>query len=164
LLIAAGIRSLLLRRTGKVFAFGSIALVVFIVAGWLLRPARVLGSGYQNYDCGGDVIASYEAVGKSLSEVIPPGAKIYWRGGLSAVPLLYLPGVEIYPPQINDGYSFRESGDSQDLRRYGFWNQELAEEWMADADYVLVREFHLGMARRGYPGRCVFPLIGQTPI
>ena len=165
LLLAAGIRSLLLRRKpGRVFAFGSIALVVFLVVGWLLSPSEVLGSGYQNYDCGGDVIASYEAVGKSLSELIPPGAKIYWRGGMSAVPLVYLPGVEIYPPQINDGYSFRLSGDSQSLFRYGFWNQELAEQWLADADFVLVREPSLsGWLEEAIQDDASFQLILQTP-
>ena len=46
--------------------------------------------------------------GNIWRETIPPGSRIYWFGQLSVVPLLYLPGVRIYPAQINGDYSFLE--------------------------------------------------------
>jgi len=82
------------------------ALVIFLLAGTLLTPSVVLGGGYNTYDCGGDVIASYEAAGAHLAQNIPPGSSVYWKGSLSTVPLLYVPGIRIFPAQINDGYSF----------------------------------------------------------
>ena len=121
-------------------SFGALALVGFLIAGLALTPTVALGAGFRTYDCGGDVIASYEAVGTSLTEQVPPGSTVYWQGGLSAVPLLYLPGVQVYPPQIFDGYTFRLDGDPQELLNYGFWNQPLAERWLDEADFTLVQE------------------------
>ncbi len=89
-------------------------------------------------DCGWDVIASYEAGGVHLAEQVPAGSQVYWWGGLSTVPLLYLPDVEIYPPQINGGYSYRLGGDADELERYGWWSEELAERWANEADVILI--------------------------
>jgi hypothetical protein len=137
--------------------------MVFLAAGWLLSPSVALGAGYQTYDCGGDVIASYEAVGADLAARIPAGAKVYWEGGLSPAPLLYIPTVELYPPQLNAGYTFRIGGDPEALLRYGFWNQELAEQWLAEADFILVQErFYEGWLKQALlePGK--FEALGQT--
>jgi hypothetical protein len=91
--------------------------------------------------CNGDIIAAYEVAGEHLDSVIPAGAKVYWEGGLSVAPMLYIPGAEIYPPQINDGYSFRSGGDADTLLRYGFWNEELQGRWLAEADFILIEEW-----------------------
>jgi heme-degrading monooxygenase HmoA len=56
-------------------------------------------------------------------------------------PMLYLPGVDIYPPQINDGYSYRKGGDAEGLFRSGFWNSELSHRWMDEADFIIVEEW-----------------------
>ncbi len=85
-----------------------------------------------------DVIAANEQVGRHLAEVIPPGSQVYWNGGLSVAPLLYAPQVRIYLPQINDGYAYRVGGDSQELLKYGLWNDILAAQWKQEADYVIV--------------------------
>ncbi len=109
---------------------------LFLFVGTLIT----LGLGFPpgDRDCGWDVIESYESGGAHLAEQIPPGSKVYWWGGLSTVPLLYLPDVEIYPPQINNGYSFRLGGDPDDLLRYGWWSQELADQWIHEADVLLI--------------------------
>jgi hypothetical protein len=122
-------------------SYGYWAVVVFLAAGTLLAPTSLLGGGYRSYDCSGDVIASYETVGRYLAENIPPGSRVYWRGQLSVVPLLYVPDIRIYPAQINGDYSFLTSGDDLDLIvRFGKWNQALAEQWAAEADYVLIEQ------------------------
>jgi hypothetical protein len=90
------------------------------------------------YDCGWDVIASYEASGEDLAQKIPPGSKIFWRGGLSAVPLLYLSDYEIYPTQINNGYTFQLQGETDSLLRYGWWNEALSHKWLNEADFILI--------------------------
>ncbi|MBL7162779.1 MAG: glycosyltransferase family 39 protein [Anaerolineales bacterium] len=118
---------------------------LFLLLGTVVSLGLGLSPG--DRDCGWDVIASYEAGGAHLAEYIPAGSKVYWWGGLSTVPLLYLPDVEIYPPQINNGYSFRLGGDPDDLARYGWWSRELAEQWIQEADVILIEaRLHGGFA------------------
>lgn len=112
----------------------------FVMMYFSLGTLITLGMGFrlQESICGWDVISSYEEGGAHLAEVIPSGSKIYWRGGLSPAPLLYLTDYEIYPPQLNDGYSYRRGGDPDELARRGWWNEELKQLWMLDADIILV--------------------------
>ena len=72
--------------------------------------------------------------------IIPQGSLVYWEGGLSAAPLLYLPGVNIFPPQINDGYSFISNGDTAELFKFGYWNEEMDAEWKATADFFIIED------------------------
>jgi len=114
---------------------GSLAFIFFVLG--TLLSARI-GFTPQETDCGWDVISAYETGSAHLAEKIPPGSSVYWRGGKSAVPLLYLPGVEIYPPQINGAYSFRLGGNTNELARHGWWNAELDALWQQDADIILL--------------------------
>ncbi len=98
------------------------------------------GSGYHGYDCGADVVAAEQAAGTYLKGLIPSGAHIYWSGDQSPVPLLYLDRPSLYPPQLNGIYTYRYGGDAASLVRNGYWNQALAEDWLASADYVLVSQ------------------------
>ena len=114
-------------------------------------------------DCGGDVIASYEAGGARLAEVVPAGAKVYWWGGLSAVPLLYIPEAQIYPAQINDGYSYRLSGDADELERFGWWSEELAEKWLQEADVILIEARQYGGFATSFAESGAFDETSPTP-
>jgi hypothetical protein len=96
------------------------------------------GNTYPYYDCGLDVIQSQEAAGAYLRTKIPSGALVYWAVNQSPVPLLYLDQPRIFPPQLNGIYSFRLGGDPAELDRFSYWNQSLAEDWLAKADYVLI--------------------------
>ncbi len=119
---------------------GARAVGLFLAVGFACSWGTLLGGGFDTYDCGGDVLASYEAAGARLAEAIPSGARVYWRGGTSPVPLLYLPDVTIYPPQLNWDYSFRLGGDPDALLRYGWWSEPLARQWAAEADIILIEE------------------------
>jgi hypothetical protein len=119
---------------------GLIALVLFLVIGYIFSPTIVFGGGYNTYDCGGDVIGGYEATGKHLNTIIPEGSLVYWKGGNSIIPMLYLTDVEIYPAQINGDYSFRLGGAPEELERFGFWSEELALKWAMEADFILIEE------------------------
>lgn len=165
LAISAGIRRLAARK-GRAAgpSFGALALAVFLLLGWLLSPSAALGAGYQTYDCGGDVIASYETAGRYLAARLPAGARLYWQGGLSPAPLLYLPQAQLYPPQLNATYTFRLSGEREALLKYGFWDRQLAEAWLGEADFALVQErYFQGWLQSALlePGR--FERLGQTP-
>lgn len=115
-------------------------LIGILIAGLILSPTKVLGRGNDFFDCGGaDVFESYAEVGEYLRSVIPPGSKVYWDGRIDAL-LLYLPGIEIYPPQLNQSHSFYYGGDSDLLLKNGYWTQELAEKWLKESDFILLEK------------------------
>jgi len=107
---------------------------------WIMGVVVSLGLGFapQEADCGWDVISTYEAGGAHLADHVPAGSLIYWNGGLSAVPLLYLPDFQMYPPQINNGYSLRSGGDKSELVRYGWWSEDVSQDWKQEADVFLI--------------------------
>jgi hypothetical protein len=118
---------------------GILALNLFLILGLILSPTRVLGLGNDFFDCGGtNVLASYKKAGAELSQVIEPGSKIYWEGRIPAI-FLYMPNVNVYPPQLNHVHSYFVGGDSDVLLRYSQWNDDLARKWLAEADYIMVQ-------------------------
>lgn len=118
---------------------GILALNLVLIVGLILSPTNVLGAGSDFFDCAGtDVFAAYRRAGAELSRVIEPGSKIYWEGRLLAI-FLYMPDVKIYPPQMNHVHSYFVGGDADTLLRYSQWNDVLAGQWLADADYILVQ-------------------------
>lgn len=129
-----------IRVRKRSLSFGYVAMVVTLLTGWLLTPTQALGGGFHTYDCGGSVIGSYEIVGRYLADKISAGSRVYWEGGASPAPLLYLQPIEIYPPQINGIYTFRVGGNQRDLLTYGFWNADIANDWLRSTDFVLVSE------------------------
>lgn len=124
---------------------GGITLTVLMALGMLISPTVVLGAGYSNYDCTGDVIAAYENAGAHMANLIPAHSTVYWQGTLSAAPLLYLDEPQILPGQINLDYTLRLSGSDDAHLRFGFWTNTLAQDWLAEADYAIV-------AKRYYQG------------
>ena len=97
----------------------------------------VFGNTFRDYDCGKDVIAANEIVGSYLGQKIPENNQVFWGVGRSPVPMLYLPNRATFPSQLNGDYSFMLQGESEELLRFGYWNQSLAEAWLLRADYVL---------------------------
>ena len=141
-LLITFIVSVVSRRAGwfEGVTFGVLALITLLVAGFLLSRTYIFGGGYHNYDCSGDVLNTYEKAGKQLADLIPPGSTVYWNGGNSAVPLLYLQDIHIFAPQINSDYSYRLDGDPDALFRYGFWNEQLAFQWADESDFILIED------------------------
>jgi hypothetical protein len=133
------------RPNGPKYSIGYWSVLIFFVAGAVLTPTVVLGGGYRTYDCQGNVIQSYEVAGEHLANLIPRGSSVYWRGRLSAAPLLYVPRIEIYPPQLNGDYTYHVGGDPDALAKYGFWNEQLAQQWADQADVILIaRHYYEG--------------------
>lgn len=133
---------LLDRPIATVSTWGLVLVIIFVV-GSLLAPVPVLAGDYNSYDCASDVIPAYEAAGVLLAKSIPPGSKVFWAG-YSPVTLLYIPGAEIYPAQLHGAYSFRISADDDALLKYGWWNEQMAEKWLKEADYILAEQKNLG--------------------
>jgi hypothetical protein len=111
--------------------------LIILVLGTFLSPSVLLGGEYEGYRCPSNTLPGYENVGAQLAQIIPPGSKVYWDG-YSPVTLLYLSGIQILPGQLHGGYSFRISDDDAGLRRYGWTNQSLNEQWLAESDFVLI--------------------------
>lgn len=116
--------------------FGSFIVPVILIIGLVMSPVLHGSAGAR--DCKTDVILANEQIGNYLRTIIPQGSLVYWNGGLSAAPLLYLPGVDIFPAQINNGYSFRGNGDTAELVKFGFWNEEMDAEWKATANFFII--------------------------
>lgn len=116
---------------------------VTLFIGLALSPTIALGGISENARCGNDILAQYEKVGAELAQHIPSGTRVYWRGSPSPALLLYLPGIKIYPPQLNGGFSFKSSSNSDELLRFGFWNRQLDLKWRKEADILLIRTSEL---------------------
>ena len=117
--------------------FAFVLLNASLAAGLILSP--LLNAGGSRTDCRQDVIAENEKLGAELAALIPPDSLVYWDGGLSFTPMVYVPQARIFPPQINDGYSYRIGGDPDTLARFSHWNSELKEEWKASADIFIIQ-------------------------
>jgi hypothetical protein len=50
-----------------------------------------------------------------------------------------MPQVKVYPPQLNHVHSYFVGGKSDVLLRFSQWNDDLARQWLADADYIMVQ-------------------------
>jgi hypothetical protein len=129
-----------LHKAGFPNQFGLVTMSWIILLGVILSPTNALSGLNQKEACESDVMTSMDQVGKYLSQMIPAGARVYWKGSLSAAPLLFIPDAVIYPAQINDGYSFRHEGNPDELIRFGLWNETLREQWLDEADYIVIYE------------------------
>ena len=142
LFISLGVAlSATLRRRRILVSSGWLVITGFLALGLLLSPIPALAGAASNYDCdGSDIILAYEQAGAVLARQLPEGSTVYWHGGLSPVPLLYIPDIQIYPPQLNNWYNFRVGGNTDLILKRGGWNDVLSKKWLSEADYILVED------------------------
>ncbi len=131
---------LALRRRSAQTGVGFALLCLLLVLGFVLGPTPVLGSGKAVDLCPGDVIADHEMVGAQLRAAVPAGSLVFWYNDVSPLPLLYVPGVRIFPPQLNHGFNRVEGGNPDLVYRQGYWNEALFEQWAGEADVLLVAD------------------------
>ncbi|MBL8092003.1 MAG: hypothetical protein JNJ43_16830, partial [Anaerolineales bacterium] len=110
----------------------------FLIIGFILSPLLHLGES--KLDCRTDIIRANEQVGEYLASIIPSDSLVYWDGGLSFVPMVYVPNAKIFPAQINDGYAYRRGGDADILNRFGYWNSVSLVEWRDSANIFIIEE------------------------
>jgi hypothetical protein len=139
--VLVGLGLLWAARLGQFLrGYGARAVMMMLVLGLLLSPTALLGGGYRNYDCDTNMITAYERQAAELDTILPPGALVFWRGNRSAAPLLYLPDIDTYPAQLNGDYTYRLGGDTEELVRMSQWGPGVLEDWLHEADYILVEE------------------------
>jgi hypothetical protein len=144
LMIGFAIRTFLKRkRFLKIYSFGAISIVVFMLAGVLFSPSIALGGGFNQWDCSGNTLANYEQAGKNLAGVIPPGSQVYWDGGNAVAVLLYVPNIEIHPQELDGQWNYWLDGDPATLSRLGHWNLALAEQWRQEADVIIIQQGYI---------------------
>lgn len=113
-------------------------LISFIMMGLILSPTLVL-SDYQIYDCGWEVTSSYKDVAAELAALVPSDSKVYFYAH-TAMMLIYLPDIYLYPPMLYSDYFKAYGGNNDVILRYGWWNFELDRLWMVDADVALIEQ------------------------
>jgi hypothetical protein len=119
--------------------FGIVALFSTFGVGMLFASSGFFVQGLDVLTCDDNVINSHEQAGAELREVIPVGSQVFWDVK-SDMLLLFLPEVDIYLPQANFRFTLVDdpSADWDQLHRLGWWNQELGEYWIEQADYIVV--------------------------
>jgi hypothetical protein len=128
------------RRNPSLYSFASFIAIGFLIIGALFSPSVLLGGGFQEWSCKENTLTAFEESGRYLAEVIPTGSQVYWSGGNAAAVLSYLPGIRIFPQQLDGPYNYYQTGSSDELARYGYWNGILAQRWQEEANVFLFQE------------------------
>lgn len=89
--------------------------------------------------CNENVLNQQEKIGQELASILSPGSLVYWEY-YSPTILLYVEEINLFPIQLNYHFYKRTGGDMEDLLRANLWNEEIAEMWMLDADFILLDE------------------------
>lgn len=128
------------KRAARPISLGHFSFTVFMGLALVLAPTKIFYNQTPNYRCEEGVIESHEQVGADIDAFLPDGAKVYWAL-TSNMLLLYLPDVEIFPPQLNTSFNFvdvSEPEESDEIYRFGYWDEDLKTDWLAQADYLLI--------------------------
>ena len=88
--------------------------------------------------CSSSSISDYEAIGEYLDSQIEPNSKVWWWGLSGQIVLSYIDDIQIYPPQLNYMFNYILGGTSDRLYELGYWNEDLALEWLSQADYAII--------------------------
>jgi len=137
ILILAVIVKNALRRKKKATSYGSTVAFLTLGLGYLLTPTFILAGHGSIPTCSNfDYFAGYEEMGKSLQKIIPVNSHVYIEG-YDPIIFLYLPNIQIHPAQLNKQFNFRNGGDASFAEKRGYWNDELALQWIQEADFLI---------------------------
>jgi hypothetical protein len=118
------------------YSFVNLLLAGCLLVGTLL-PAALSGRPGEAA-CRMNFLTYYEEAAGQLSDLIPPGSTVYWRGsGRHLAFMLYLDHVKLFLPQIHAGGGYA-AGDSQRLLQFGLYNEELDKQWRQSADILII--------------------------
>jgi len=137
ILAVAGIVWMILRKIEKPTYYLNALFFSLFFLGLILSPSFILAGKGSIGVCENDVLERNERIGKKLKSALTPGALVYWEGNIPT-PLLYLTDYKFYPVQLNMQFNYLIGGDPDYLERNGYWNNELAQRWIKEADYLLL--------------------------
>lgn len=126
-----------IRKNGRSFVYRSFLATTILgsLVTFVCNEQQYSGS-YRN--CSGNIIDTYESIGKYLNNVIPSGSKVWWYSTTGQILLSYVDDIQIYPPQLNYTFNYLVGGTSDEIYKYGYWNEDLALRWLRDADYAII--------------------------
>ena len=142
---------------------GHFMVASFFFLSLVFTPTPLLGRSVNENTCGADIIAAYETAGRYLAEIVPPGAKVFWRAGSEVTPLIYLTHAELHPPQLNGLYSYRKGGNRDLLEKAGFYNEESVQYWRETDDFFLISDQYYTESWRRQMESPEFLDHGSTP-
>ena len=131
---------LLQERYNPRIALSSFAMLILIGIGGLMGKTDVFYGETANLVCKDNVIATHERVAEQLKAMIPEGSLLHWNLSSNML-LLILPQMEIFPPQLNTNFNYVQQStpdESDQIYRFGYWDQYLDENWAREADYLVV--------------------------
>lgn len=135
------------RWTGK-YPFVNILLSCSLLVATVFPALLQDRSGEDN--CSTHFLTYYEEAGKSFADLLPPGSVVYWRGsGRHLAFMLYVDDVKLFLPQIHAGGGYA-AGDSQELLRFGLYNEELDKQWRESADILVIWPTYLTRELRDF--------------
>ena len=119
--------------------YGAFLLTFTLLVGFLLSGTHFYGGSAAVETCSDPVAAAYARVGKRLDSKLPVESQVYWGIGDDML-LLYLPEVEVFAPQLDGAGSYLEDdkADPDFLYRFGYWNSRLRDQWIEEADFILL--------------------------
>jgi hypothetical protein len=119
--------------------YGAFVLTFTLLTGFIFSGSRASGGFLTMETCQDSVVASYEKVGERLDRFIPDGSQLYW-GVKDNMLLLYLPSKEVFTPQLNATFTYLDQRyvDPEWLYRFGWWNSVLRDQWIEEADFIVL--------------------------
>lgn len=128
------------KKVLKKLEFYQVITYLVLAIAMLLSPNKYFGGTINTIQCDSNIIKSHQEVGMYLNSIIPKGSKVYW-GIESWMLLLYMPDIEIFPSQTTIHYTYIANAidvEIDEMLKYGYWNEELKEQWINEADFILV--------------------------
>ena len=117
---------------GQFLAYSLLSLAFFFTPSIQLSGGNFAGST----QC--DVIIPLEQASGQIKQIFPNGTLIYWGSQEAPYFLASLPQYRVFPQQLDAVYSKRIGGKTQELLRQGYWNEEAADDWLRQADAVML--------------------------
>jgi hypothetical protein len=136
-LLLLGLVWLAQRVSATTISTNRLVLTAFLMAGVVIPPS--VHAGVYSARCSTDFLSYYEAAGKSLSQVIPSGSPVYWKGsGRHLALLLYVDEIRVFAPQITAGGGYVVSGERDRLLRFGLFDNRIDAEWRTSAETFIL--------------------------
>jgi len=152
-----GYRFFLQKRWHGKYSLANILLSCCLLTGTIVpatldRPSAESG-------CMTDFLTYYEEAGRAFADLLPPGSTVYWKGsGRHLAFMLYVDNVKLFPPQIHAGGGYM-AGDTQQLLRFGIYNEELDKEWRESADILVFWPTYVNKEVRDFLAQPIYERI-----
>lgn len=129
----------ILRNKDTKYTFALIFVTLTLSLCVLYSPSNYLSGFSSTTVCEDSPVQRMEVVSSSLAEIIPPGSLVYWEYHQPTL-FLYLKDIRLFPLQLNNYFYKQVGGDPGVLNTSNLWNDEIAREWIQQADFVLLSE------------------------